>query len=440
MKQTWRLVNITTFLAVLSALLCCAGGPVDDALTHNANGMVGGLPKKDPGLPVFPGAQGFGAHTIAGRGGQIIKVTNLNDSGDGSFRQAVQTSGPRIIVFEVGGEIHLKNQLWITSPYVSIAGQTAPAPGIILSGTGLRVSTHDVLIQHIYVRHTANDGTDAIDIRNDGAMVPYNIMVDHVSVSWGDDENLSFNPGANNTMNNNVTFSNNLIAEGSGNQYGTLISDGTMLISLVGNLWLSHMERQPRIKGKVSADIVNNLSYNIGPHAHVVIGSSTGPNYVNLVGNLFLSGPNTPFGIAAVGAVKDIVPGSKIYMSDNLATDSLYNERLRPFLVGFPVVFQKDIKLLPSHLVLESVLSNAGARPGERDGIVSNGFGDPVDERLVNEVRSGTGLYNKRPPVMPVVLPTRRSFPVPANPNSDYDGDGYTNIEEILHQMAAAVE
>lgn len=391
-------------------------------------------------VAVFPGAQGFGADTVAGRGGQIIKVTNLEDSGPGSFRAAVQTPGARIIVFEVGGEIKLRSQLWITDPFVTVAGQTAPAPGVVLTGAGLRIPTHDVLIQHIFVRHTEHDGTDGIDVRTDGLSVPYNIVIDHVSVAWGDDENLSFNPGRNNTLRNNVTFSNNIIAEGNGSRYGTLVAEGTINISLVGNFWSSHKERQPRIKGNVSADIVNNLSYNIGSATNVVIGSSDGPNYVNLVGNVFLSGPNSPDSVGGVKPTKDIVPSSKIYLHDNRASGNVYDLRMNRYLVEIPIAAHAGIHAIPSSLVQESVLASSGARSGERDGIMDNGVGDPVDERLVSEARSGTGSLKSRPPDMPTIRPTRRPFDVPPHPHGDNDGDGYTNIEEVLHQMAVAVE
>src|SRR3989344_3574158 len=103
-------------------------------------------------LPVFPGAQGFGTNTIAGRGGQIIKVTNLNDTGPGSLRAAVEASGPRIVVFEVSGTITLSRDVSIANPYITIAGQTAPSPGITLKNFGISPSTHDILIQHIRVR------------------------------------------------------------------------------------------------------------------------------------------------------------------------------------------------------------------------------------------------------------------------------------------------
>ncbi len=103
-------------------------------------------------IPNFPGAQGFGAFTVGGRGGKVIKVTSLEDSGPGTLREALTTAGPRIIVFTTGGIINLKTKLTIRDPFVTIAGQTAPGNGICLRGEGVRVSTHDVVIRYLRIR------------------------------------------------------------------------------------------------------------------------------------------------------------------------------------------------------------------------------------------------------------------------------------------------
>jgi len=142
------------------------------------------------GLPVFPGAEGFGTDTPAGRGGQIIKVTNLNDSGPGSFREALNTEGRRVIIFEVGGIIWLSRTLSVREPFVTIAGQTAPWPGITLAGSALIFFTHDVLVQHIYARGGDEPGgsvsneRDGIKAIGKGGNEVYNIVIDHCSFSW----------------------------------------------------------------------------------------------------------------------------------------------------------------------------------------------------------------------------------------------------------------
>ncbi len=392
------------------------------------------------GVTVFPGAEGFGRFTPAGRGGRLIKVVNLNDSGAGSFRDAVSAAEPRIVVFEVGGEIRLERPIHINHPYLTIAGQTAPPPGITLSGYGIRLATHDVLIQHIFVRHTVEDGADALDVHRDEAEIPYNIVIDHVSLAWGNDEVLSFAPGHANATKNNVTFSNNIIAEGTRQSYGSLISDGTKNFSAIRNLWISNAERQPRIKGGVDAVLVNNLSYNVGSSYHTVVGAKTGPNHLVFVGNVYKDGPDSSVPSFALGAHAETDAGSMIYLKDNLADGYPYSCDTAAFFVDTPPVEMDGISLLPAARAERHVLANAGARPAERDGIRGNSSGDPVDERLVHEVSAGGGAIRQMAPSLPKLPQTRRVFEAPADPNGDRDGDGYTNIEELLHHMAARLE
>jgi hypothetical protein len=151
------------------------------------------------GLAVFPGAEGFGSTTRAGRGGDVIRVTNLSDAGPGSLRTALQREGARIVVFEVGGTIELDSPITIQQPFLSLAGQTAPDPGITLKGSGIVISTHDVLVQHIRSRPgdgsvgTAPENRDGISVVGspDGSADVYNVVVDHCSVSWAIDEGVS---------------------------------------------------------------------------------------------------------------------------------------------------------------------------------------------------------------------------------------------------------
>tara|TARA_R110002050_G_scaffold91784_6_gene192537 strand:+ start:22583 stop:25177 length:2595 start_codon:yes stop_codon:yes gene_type:complete len=399
-------------------------------------------------VPVFPGAEGFGAVTVAGRGGTVYRVNTLDDNassptlnGDGTYsgslRAAVSASGARTIVFEVGGVINLTSTLSISNPYITIAGQTAPNPGIHTKGYGIHINTHDVLIQHIFVRYTATETNDAIDVHR--SPVPYNIVIDHVSASWGRDECLSFAPGGDNVIDNNVTYSNNLIAE---SQYGTLISDGTKKLSAIKNLWISNVERQPRIKGNVTTAVVNNVSYNIGNSYSTVVGDITGASYLSAVGNVYIDGPNTTSPSYGISTYSSTSPGTQVYVSDNLATNAVTSTQTSTYLVGTPPVSITGISILGSAQVESYVLSNAGARPAERDGIIDNGTGNDLDERLVNEVVTGGGSLKSSPPPgdIPSYTQTSRSFSLPANPNEDDDSDGYTNLEEVLHQAAAVVE
>ena len=142
----------------------------------------------------FPGALGWAATTPGGRGGRIIKVTTLAGSGPGSFREAVEAEGPRIVVFEVGGVVDLeKTGIRIRNPFLTIAGQTAPSPGVTFIKGDFSVSTHDVVIRHIRIRSgdagaARKSGWEVDGLSTTGAS---NVIIDHCTFTWATDENLS---------------------------------------------------------------------------------------------------------------------------------------------------------------------------------------------------------------------------------------------------------
>jgi len=167
------------------------------------------------GLPVFPGAEGFGTRTIAGRGGKVIEVTSLADDGPGTLRAALNDPFARIIVFRIGGTIELKSELQINQSFVTIAGQTAPGGGICIKNAGLTIIAHDVLLQHIRVR-PGNKGPVDADI-NDAVSIlgqhgdsegAYNVVLDHISASWSEDETVSTWYGA-----HDITISRSIVSE-----------------------------------------------------------------------------------------------------------------------------------------------------------------------------------------------------------------------------------
>jgi len=149
----------------------------------------------DSGLPVFPGVSGFGLDTRGGQDGKIIRVTNLAKEGKGSLAEAISYDGPRIIVFEVAGVINLeRSRLEIANPYITIAGQTAPYPGITLIQGGVRIKTHDVIIQHLKVRPGEAGQEKKSGWEVDGIATTkgaYEVIIGHCSVTWATDENLS---------------------------------------------------------------------------------------------------------------------------------------------------------------------------------------------------------------------------------------------------------
>ena len=147
----------------------------------------GDLPQSD--IPAFPGAWGGGMYSFGGRGGRVFVVTNLADHGPGTFREACEAGGPRIVVFNVSGLIRLNERIRIRAPYITIAGQTAPGRGVCIGNEALELETHDVVIRHLRVRRGIVDPLR----RNDsiGGHAVGNIMIDHASVSWGSDEVMS---------------------------------------------------------------------------------------------------------------------------------------------------------------------------------------------------------------------------------------------------------
>jgi pectate lyase len=384
-------------------------------------------------LPVFPGAMGFGTQTKAGRGGQIIKVTNLNDSGSGSLRAALSASGPRIIVFEVSGTIKISSPLAVKNPYVTIAGQTAPSPGIQIIGQAFQIATHDVLVQHLRIRpgdmlHTNVDGLQILGSST------YNVVIDHVTASWGIDESASTYSTV-----KDVTISNSILSEGLASPYhpegahsmGLLIGDHAQNVAILNNLFAHNNERNPRIKGDVSTLVVNNLMYNGGGSVYMSIGADTGPNYVSAVGNVFMNGPDTPSTAKAIKVEGSASAGTKVYQADNQYSGTMFSGS---GAVSTPPIWHDSVKVKDVAAVKSSVLVNAGARPGERDA---------AEERLIFEVQSGGGgIINSQNDVggYPFLGESVRTFNAPADPNGDDDRDGYTNIEEYLQVLAAQVE
>lgn len=176
------------------------------------------VPSAAGGVPAFPGAEGFGSDSIGGRGGRVLYVVNLYDSGPGSLRAALEAEGPRTVVFQLGGTILLKSGLAIRHPFITVAGQTAPGDGITLRNTAnnddavIRVLTHDVIIRFIRVRpgaSTSNSGSlDAIRIGGRSADT-HNVVIDHCSFSWATDENVSFAGSA-----RDISFQWNFVTEG----------------------------------------------------------------------------------------------------------------------------------------------------------------------------------------------------------------------------------
>ena len=403
---------------------------------------------------VFPGAVGFGTETIAGRGGQVIRVTNLNASGPGSLKAAIDTSGPRVVVFEVSGTIQVDSKLTISNPYITIAGQTAPSPGITLRGATLCVRTHDVLIQHIRIR-VGNQGgcwyktRDGIDM---GGPNVHNLVIDHCSVSWATDENISVWPGS--KQGYDITISNCIISEGIPDPdrpgtigLGMLIGSNADRVSVIGDLFVHNKNRNPATVAKGTA-VINNLIYNSGWFGVRAEDLNDGNAFeVSIVGNVVIPGLNSGsyvnYAVSLRNEWAHAGSGSHVYVSDNECVNrtsdpwSAVDDReghKDKVKVDSPPLWPTGLIAKPSSEVKASVLANAGARPADRDS---------VDLRVVKDVRQGTGRFiNSQNDVggWPKLAKNRRALTLPNNPNGDDDRDGYTNLEEWLYTLAASVE
>jgi len=261
-------------------------------------------------IVAFPGAEGAGHLSLGGRGGAVLRVTNLDDAGPGSLRAAVEAKGPRTVVFDVAGTIQLKSPLKISEGRITIAGQTAPGGGITLRDQTLVVAADDVVIRFIRSRLGAQSKTegDAIWVAKGRR-----IILDHVSASWSVDETLSasarFDPPENGFYDLTVQWSiiseslaKSIHAKGD-HGYGSLVRGGRgSKITFHHNLWASHVARMPRPgnyegpdKDPVGAFIEfrSNLFYNWGgSHAGYDADKAAMVAY-NFVDNAYVSGPDT---------------------------------------------------------------------------------------------------------------------------------------------------
>ncbi|HEX8154227.1 MAG TPA: right-handed parallel beta-helix repeat-containing protein [Thermoanaerobaculia bacterium] len=372
----------------------------------------------------------FGAETEGGLAGEIVRVTTLAASGPGSLRAALDVPRPRLIVFEVGGIIDLQGRtLTVRSPYVTIAGQTAPDPGITLIRGGLVVETHDAIVQHLAVRpgdrrhDPAKEwAPDALGVRRAEHGPVHDVVFEHCSATWAVDENLStsgpadVDAGADPDITaHDVTIRNCLIAEALSNathpkgehSKGTLVHDGVRNVLITGSLYAHNRERNPRLKGGATALLAENVMYDWGS-ACVGMGAKgndkvLAPAEAILVGNVAIAGADTRKNPVFV---RGLDPGAKAYLQDNVAVSA----------TGTPLPLQDEsIVALPFAPVAAvdawasyaRVLRLAGSRPARRD---------PIDARIVQSVLDRTGrIIDSQEQVggYPVRASTTRSLTVP---------------------------
>jgi autotransporter-associated beta strand protein len=407
----------------------------------------------------FPGAEGFGKYAKGARASTsptVYHVTNLNDSGTGSFRDAV-TGSNRIVVFDVAGVIKLTSGGIAMGANNYIAGQTAPGEGITVYGDRITFSAANNTICR-YVRFRmgviGTSGKDAMGIANG-----QNMIFDHISASWGRDETFSINWDSKGTEPTNITIQNSIISQGL-----LLHSAGGLIqtnggVTLYRNFYCDNSTRNNKVKG--ITQYVNNIVYNWDNAAYIMGGDSEGSSYVNVFGNYFIQGPNkggTP--------ISNGNADYHIYADDNWFDNSL-DGKLNGYLIpqseysggpdfqttpyAYPV-----LPSIPASDLFNDLLPTVGA---------SLPYRDYADYYVINEVKSlgfkgelistesalpfgapsswtlwgGTTRVDTDKDGMPDSWETANSL----NPNSASDAvtiasNGYTNIENYINSLTIA--
>lgn len=410
-----------------------------------------------PRQRAFPGAEGFGAYAQGGRGGKVLFVTNTNDSGPGSLREAVEAEGARTVIFQVGGTIHLKSQMRIKQPFLTIAGQTALGDGICISGREVVVDAHDCIIR--YVRFRLGDGEKAADDALSTYRGAKDSIIDHCSASWAVDETISA------TFVKNVTIQWCIISESLNNSvhpkgkhgYGSLINGEE--VTYHHNLYAHHSDRVPR-PAACQLDFRNNVLYDFGGGGYNH-GEATRLNYV---GNYII--PQDGLKATSFYVKKPAGPAalSKIYFAQNFSTSSAAATADNRLLLqidasagtaadvlvarpAFDIPAEYAVTAQEAKAAYERILAEAGATLPKRDAI---------DGRIVQDVKNRTGkIINSQSDVGG--YPTYNSGKPPADADSDgipdewekrhglnpadpadgarVAGSGYTHLEEYLNSL-----
>ncbi|WP_231490927.1 polysaccharide lyase family 1 protein [Pedobacter sp. Leaf170] len=369
----------------------------------------GDLPQSK--LVAFPGAEGGGAYSFGGRGGKVYVVTSLEDSGKGTLREACEQGGARIVVFNVAGIIRLKSPLNIKAPYITIAGQSAPGDGVCIAGESVLIDTHDVVIRYMRFRRGATDVTrrdDAI-----GGNPVGNIIIDHVSASWGLDENMSIyrhvydkkdgsKPEKLATV--NVTIQNSIFSEALdtyNHAFGSTI--GGLNSTFMRNLWASNISRNPSVGMYGDFGFANNVIFNWWNRS---ADGGDNASFYSFINNYYKPGPITPAGEPISYRILKPESGrdkrfvndfGRAYVTGNIiegnekVTKNNWDGGIQPeskrdkqklldsIRTDKPLPMAK-ISIIDTKKAYDYVLANAGASLPVRDA---------VDQRIVKQVATG---------------------------------------------------
>lgn len=427
-------------------------------------------------IVAFPGAEGGGAYSFGGRGGKVIVVTSLEDRGPGTFREACETGGARIVVFNVSGIIHLKSPVIVRAPYITIEGQSAPGDGVCIAGETVWLNTHDVVIRYMRFRR----GETNVGRRDDaiGGNPVGNIMIDHVSASWGLDENMSmyrhmYNDSTGSQEQKlgtvNITIQNSIFSESLdtyNHAFGSTL--GGENCTFMRNMWADNTGRNPSVGWNGTFNFVNNVVFN-WMHR-----SSDGGDYramYNFINNYYKPGPVTtktgPVGHRFLkpesGRSKyktkvygrcyvngNVMEGYPEITKNNWAGGVQVEEEKNAgeytdfIKVNEPLPMPK-ITIVSAQDAYAYVVKNAGATLPKRDA---------VDTRIAEQVRTGKITYKENVP-LPTTQFEHRKLPIDSyklgivtdpvqvggypeykgTPYKDSDSDGMPDDYEVKHGL-----
>ena len=377
----------------------------------------------------FPEAQGWGRFATGGRTGKVYHVTNLNDSGTGSLRDAVSQPN-RIVVFDVSGVIRISSRLVFKSN-ITVAGQTAPGEGITVYGDGMSCSgASNVIIRYMRFRMGAVGTKDADcgGLANGG-----NIIFDHCSFAWGQDENFSINWDNKGTAPHDITIQNSIVGQGlMQHSAGGLIQADNITMYRV--LLCDNKTRNFKVKGK--HQYVNNIVYNWSTYAYEMGGESAGESFANVVGNLFINGNSTSTSADGLSGGNS---GFHFYGSDNWQDrnkDGVYNPELFTGNGGSDRKSQPydypELQTWSGKDLVEKLLPDVGA---------SLPYRDLADCYMIDEVHSfGTeGKLITNENELPIGVPTAWPWFKGTKP-TDTDGDGMPDEWEVDNATDPAVD
>ena len=432
----------------------------DDTITQETGSITVTITDKTPiptepldmgELKAFPGAEGHGRYATGGRGGSVYQVTNLNDSGPGSFRDAI-SQGNRTVVFRVGGVINIKSRLYFGGDNITIAGETAPGDGIAIYGSMTDTNSHENIVIR-YMNFLVGDNgvisdDDSFRLRNSGTGAKSNFIFDHCGFFWGKDENFAIE--ANNSESGsieNVTIQNSIIGEAF-HERGFIIWRQGFNVSVINNLFSNNRQRNIRSSTRYASwEQINNVIYN-----YEIGVNPTWSNEFDIIGNVFLKktggisdvnyeqGGNTPLGEQTE---------TKAYISDNTYESNAIKSNVGGSVFKNSRQVSSGYAPIPNTgtTVLDKVLNDVGAN--------LNG-NNTLAQKQINDVTNGTGswVYSESQTVdlslqggtvykdsdgdgMSDDWENANNLD-PNNANdgkADANGDGYTNLEEFLHSL-----